>query len=919
MYEPGKFLRTGGPLTNATVTGFEGTLADDRSEIIDFSGVTGSTGADYSTVDAFTLTGSMQHSRHYHNLVTLPSGHVVAVSGNTQGNSNAEFDHFDYECEYDDAGTLEPIAGVDCSAGCPTLCHTPATGPSHCTLPPDTVATCPGGNADCALCQGTSQSCDDDSDCAAGVPCVTGMNCQGTHDRCDEDSDCAAGVPCVAGPLCRADMCVTQCSDDAACPGSQICRDVQQSQHDENVPRVCLDPCTNDSDCADNRYCSNDKCDPANNECFFVEEAELFTPGAACGEWVDLPDNRAAGTAVERMYHATALLLPDGGILSTGGGGRTGLEANYDGEFLYVKDPLSTEALRAVDDDESGTCFGTTDLCDDDSDCTAGISCVPDPVVVTYGTSFDVSWATSSDVARLAAVRLSATTHGYDQDSRRVPLSISAAAADQSWFRVEIPEEFNGHPMINAAPPGPYMLFALNDQNVPVGEAAYIRLCDAANSNMQDGCEVGNYVLEAGIGFTADEVSCNTEPVGGTCPTQNQVTTPVTVPTVSHPTKGTVNGWHVTVPPGMVRDPANPTTAELAHISARGVRACQAEWADPAITQNCASPGALLPPVWDSGTTPIVALDLIHLNEQQGQGIFPGESTTCDLGSTCYTEFDEDLRAAVPLRPSAAGEPLYRGEEYRLALGPKTRVKFISGSHTKAVYLDGEVGYSFCKDGNAATACPFYLGSLLAAQGPTAETVTLQCADGTTDTVTLSGLTIALDQPAWGIDQKGTIDVGFPSGSVVLNVSATADGAPVFARRANESVARLEAKVGNPDHFRMLASVQFEGVPCGASSTASVTAELKLFEKNVYLHQPPDATITLPNEVLCLGQSEALTANVSDVDGDLSSTQWIVDGVLLAPYTTSIPFTGPHTVEVRATDGRGGVTTDKKDITCAAI
>ena len=58
---------------------------------------------------------------------------------------------------------------------------------------------------------------------------------------------------------------------------------------------------------------------------------------------------------------------------------------------------------------------------------------------------------------------------------------------------------------------------------------------------------------------------------------------------------------------------------------------------------------------------------------------------------------------------------------------------------------------------------------------------------------------------------------------------------------------------------------------------------------------------------------------MSDVDGDLSSTQWIVDGVLLAPYTTSIPFTGPHTVEVRATDGRGGVTTDKKDITCAAI
>ena len=120
----------------------------------------------------------------------------------------------------------------------------------------------------------------------------------------------------------------------------------------------------------------------------------------------------------------------------------------------------------------------------------------------------------------------------------------------------------------------------------------------------------------------------------------------------------------------------------------------------------------------------------------------------------------------------------------------------------------------------------------------------------------------------------------------------------------------------------MLTSVQFEGVPCGGSSTApstaSVTAELKLFEKNVYLHQPPDATITMPNEVTC-GPPQELRATVSDPDGDLVSTRWIVDGVLIAPGTTTIPFTQAHTVEVRATDGRGGVTTDRKDITCAAI
>ena len=806
MYEPGKFLKTGGPDTDGNQ--FNGTLADNRSEIIDFSGVTGSTGTDYATIDAFTLTGSMQHPRHYHNLVTLPSGHVVALSGNTQGNSIADFDDFLYECEFDDAGTMKPIAGEDCSNDCPTLCHYPPTGESaYCTLPPATVPTC-SDNTDCALCQGTGTGCDplNPVQCDPGVPCVTGMTCQGTNDFCDQDSDCS-GAPCIPGPLCLSSMCITACSNDAACPATQVCRSVQVNNHDQSyVPRVCLDRCSFDSDCAGNRYCSNGKCDPANNECFFVEEAEIFTPGAECGEWEELPDNRPVDTAVERMYHATALLLPDGGILSTGGGARTGLEANRNGEFLYVKDPLSTEALRVIDDDESGTCFGTTDLCETGADCATGVECVPDPVVVDYGSIFSVQWENADEIERAVLIRLAATTHGYDQDSRRVPLFISSYSADRTFVRIHVDDEYNGQPMINAAPPGPYMLFGLTGgpDPTPVGEAAYIRLCDAANPDMNgtSACDVLDYVIETevlpGIEFNANEIACNTEPIGGACPTGNQVSTTLAVPTVSHPTKGTVNGWRVTVPPGIVRDPTNPTAAELAHIAARGMRACEAEWADPSVTHNCSSAGALLDPVWDSATTPVVALDMIHPNDQQGQGIFPGESTACDLGSTCYTEFDEDLRAAVPLRPSAAGEPLYRGEEYRLALGSNSRVKFISGTDITQVYLDGDVGYSFCKNGNTAAPCPFYLGSLLGTQRSASKTVTLQCDDGTTDAVTISDLTIGLDQPAWGIDQKGTIDVGFPSGSVMLNVSATVDGAPVFARRANESVAVLEAKVKNP-------------------------------------------------------------------------------------------------------------------------
>ena len=74
--------------------------------------------------------------------------------------------------------------------------------------------------------------------------------------------------------------------------------------------------------------------------------------------------------------------------------------------------------------------------------------------------------------------------------------------------------------------------------------------------------------------------------------------------------------------------------------------------------------------------------------------------------------------------------------------------------------------------------------------------------------------------------------------------------------------------------------------------------------------------ITTPSTVSC-GTSTALTATASDPDGDLASVRWFVDGVLMAPTTTSMVFTGTHELRAVARDARGGATTAKKVVSCS--
>ena len=75
--------------------------------------------------------------------------------------------------------------------------------------------------------------------------------------------------------------------------------------------------------------------------------------------------------------------------------------------------------------------------------------------------------------------------------------------------------------------------------------------------------------------------------------------------------------------------------------------------------------------------------------------------------------------------------------------------------------------------------------------------------------------------------------------------------------------------------------------------------------------KPPAAPIEQTDESLV-----ALLDRVADPDGDASPPRWRVDGVLLAPGTSSITITQPHTIEAQVRDARGATTTSKKSVTC---
>ncbi len=172
-------------------------------------------------------------------------------------------------------------------------------------------------------------------------------------------------------------------------------------------------------------------------------EAEIWQPETET--WTPV-----ASMHVHRGYHSTALLLPDGSVLSAGGGVCSGCLAggylNKDAEiyyppYLFKRDGSGEPAARPT------------------------IERSPD--VIAPGQTFSIRIGNAFLLSRVALLKLGSVTHSTNMEQRYIPLNFRAKGRKR--FAVTAPVDNN------IAPPGYYMLIVTRKTGVP-SEGKIIRV-----------------------------------------------------------------------------------------------------------------------------------------------------------------------------------------------------------------------------------------------------------------------------------------------------------------------------------------------------------------------------------------------------------------------------------------------------------
>lgn len=188
-----------------------------------------------------------------------------------------------------------------------------------------------------------------------------------------------------------------------------------------------------------------------------VLEPELYDPSA--NTWTNM-----APMAAGRWWHSIALLLPDARVLAAGGTNPCKVCTNCPD----MCDPA------CPDNQYCSYC----DTCTDQTHATWQVYSPPylfqgirpaiktAPNAFAYGSTFPVALSDvvrlPTDVINVNLIRLGAVTHGFDQDTRFLPLSFTQPPGS-NLVTVTAPADGN------EAPPGYYMLFVLTTGGIPSG------------------------------------------------------------------------------------------------------------------------------------------------------------------------------------------------------------------------------------------------------------------------------------------------------------------------------------------------------------------------------------------------------------------------------------------------------------------
>ncbi len=152
-----------------------------------------------------------------------------------------------------------------------------------------------------------------------------------------------------------------------------------------------------------------------------------------------------AGTiAYPRMYHSTAVLLPDATVWL---GGTNPTEGVWEPHMEIYKPPYLFTSTGAA---------------------APRPTISSSPAVVGYGATFSVGTPQAASISQVVLARLGSATHAFDMEQRLVAMEFTKGSGSLS---------VTSPPSAPIAPPGYYMLFVLDQNGVP-SVAKFIRLSE---------------------------------------------------------------------------------------------------------------------------------------------------------------------------------------------------------------------------------------------------------------------------------------------------------------------------------------------------------------------------------------------------------------------------------------------------------